>query len=144
MRLSGLSLAVLAALAAWLAIDFVGWRGVVDAEPPMSLAGLALAVLAAVIVAGIARLSFAPIPAALLLLVWSALQIETHWWGYFGPVSERRLAWYASVFGDKWQLLPAKAGHTVPDGYHTVLALLLVLSLLFVLRDIVRKPASSR
>ena len=54
---------------------------------------------------------------------------------YFAAAGESKLRWYDRAFGDHWRLLPEAAGRTVPDAYHTVLAILLVANLCLALRD---------
>jgi hypothetical protein len=41
-----------------------------------------------------------------------------------------------AVFGNNWRLLPDRAGHTTPDTYHTVLAVLILCNLVLACRDI--------
>ncbi len=137
MRLSLLTLVAALLLTAWFALDFVGVAHLVDREPLISLAGLMLALLGLFLLGGLARLRWLAAPYGLALLVWLALQVETHWGTYlFWPASETKLRWYARVFGDHWRILPDFSGHTTPDGYHTVLAGLLIVNLTLALRDV--------
>ena len=140
MRLSAVSIGAAAVLTAWFGLDFVGVPGVVEREPLLSLAGLMLALLGLFILLGIAGVRFVAPVCAAALCVWAALQIETHWGTYlFVDPSERKLGWYSAVFGDHWRLLPEFAGRTTPDGYHTVLAMLIVVNLRLALRDMFRR-----
>lgn len=140
MQTSSVSLAALAALMSWFALDFVGVPGVVDRETLISLAGLMLALLGGFAVSGFLRIRYAAPLYALTLAIWSMLQIETHWGTYLlFDASERKLGWYERVFGDHWTFLPAIEGRTTPDGYHTVLALLIALNLAIALRDTFRR-----
>lgn len=138
--MSAASIGTLAVLAAWFGLDFVGVEGVVAREPVLSLAGLMLALLALFALLGIAGVRFVAPLYATALGIWAALQIETHWSTYlFVDASERKLAWYSAVFGDHWRFLPEIAGRTTPDGYHTVLAVLIVANLALALRDTFRR-----
>lgn len=138
--MSSISLAALAALASWFALDFIGVPGVVDQEPLLSLAGVMLALLGAFAVLGFLKVRYAAAAYTIALLIWGALQIETHWGTYLlFDASERKLAWYERVFGDNWRFLPVIEGRTTPDGYHTVLALLIALNLAIALRDTFRR-----
>jgi hypothetical protein len=140
MKLSNTTILMLIALAAWFGLDFVGIDGIVQKEPLHSLAGLMLFVLAAVAVAGVLRVPYAAGIYALALLIWAALQIETHWATYLlYDASAKKLAWYQSVFGGNWRLLPERPGRTTPDGYHTALASLIVVNLLLALGDMARR-----
>jgi CDP-diglyceride synthetase len=140
MKLSNTTLLALVSLAAWFGLDFVGIDDVVQKEPLASLAGLMLLVLAMVAVAGTLRMPYTAGVYALALAIWAALQIETHWATYFlSDASAKKLVWYQSVFGDNWRFLPDRPGRTTPDGYHTVLAGLIVLNLLSALGDMTRR-----
>jgi hypothetical protein len=136
MKLSPIGLGALGLLAGWFGLDFVGLGGVVDREPLVSLAGLMLGILILAFAASIVRLRFTAPVFGLALLVWAALQIETHWSSYLFGASDGKLAWYERVFGDEWSFLPPIAGHPTPDGYHTVLFALILLNLVLVLRDL--------
>ena len=139
MRLSHETLAALVVLGGWFGLNFVGIPKVVDAEPLLSLAGVMLAVLAVVGAAGLARVRWVALVYLLSLLIWAALQIETHWATYFlFDASARKLDWYQNVFGANWRFLPAWPGRTTPDGYHTILATLIVFNLALTLRDCAR------
>jgi hypothetical protein len=140
MRLTDASVALLVALTGWFALDFLGVPQVVDREPLLSLAGLMLAVLAGVAVAGLLRLPGVAAVYALALLIWAALQVETHWATYLlWDASERKLVWYERAFGDNWRFLPVLAGRTTPDGYHTVLMALILANIASAGRDCFRR-----
>jgi hypothetical protein len=140
MQLSALTLTALAVLAGWFGLDFVGVAGIVDREPVFSLAGLMLGVLSVFALLALGQVRFAAPFYAVALLIWAALQVETHWSTYLlFDAGERKLAWYQSVFGPHWRFLPEVASRTTPDGYHTVLAGLIVVNLLLALRDVVRR-----
>ncbi|MBX7166304.1 MAG: hypothetical protein K1X74_08130 [Pirellulales bacterium] len=138
-RLGTATWALGAALAAWFALDFVGVHRLVDREPLVSLAGLMLALLVLLLIGGLARVRYLAIPYGLSLAVWAGLQWDTHWSTFLFTASPRKLAWYERVFGDHGHLLTARPGHTTPDTYHTVLALLLLANLLLVGRDLLRR-----
>lgn len=142
MRLSRPTLVALLLLAVWFALDFVGVPRLVDAEPLVSLAGLMLALLVAFFVAGVREVRFVAPVYALALAVWSWLQVDTHWSTYLLPASESKLGWYERVFGDNIRVLPALPDRTTPDAYHTVLAVLILVSLVLAIRDTLqRTPA---
>lgn len=61
---------------------------------------------------------------------WLLLQIETHWRTYLiADASDKKSAWYARNRVDLVRVLLERAGRTVPDLHHTVLALRLVTTL---------------
>ena len=136
MQLSTLSLLCLGLLTSWFGLDFVGLPNVVEREPVISLAGVMLGLLAAFALAGVFMVRYVAPIYATALMVWTGLQVETHWSTYLLiDASARKLAWYNDEFGAHWRVLPEIAGRTTPDGYHTVLAVLIVLSFLVAVRD---------
>ena len=126
-----------ACLTIWFGLDFVGIAGVVDKEPILSPAGGMLVGLLLVSVAGTSRLPFVALVYAVSLLAWAVFQIETHWGTYLlFDADARKLAWYDVAFGANWRLLPLIRGRTTPDGYHTVLAALILANFILALRDL--------
>ncbi|HEY4308211.1 MAG TPA: hypothetical protein VGN12_02065 [Pirellulales bacterium] len=124
-------------LCAWFALDFIGWSGLVEREPLVSLAGLMLLLMLLFIAGGLWRISYVAFPNAIALSVWAFLQWQTHWSSYFFAAGPQKLAWYGRAFGRHWHLLSDRAAHTTPDVYHTVLAVLILVNLVSVGRDIV-------
>ncbi|HVS15201.1 MAG TPA: hypothetical protein VMV46_14830 [Thermoanaerobaculia bacterium] len=142
MRLSRSTIAALLALALWFGLDFIGLRRLVDKEPLVSLAGLMLALLVAFFVAGALQFRYAAPPYVLSLLVWLALQIQTHWSSYLLPASQAKLHWYDRVFGEHIRVLPVLPARTTPDAFHTVLAVLILVNLILATFDIFRRTPS--
>jgi hypothetical protein len=135
-RLRPATIVLAASLITWFGLDFVGWPRLVDREPLMSLAGSMLALMLLFIVGGISRLGYLAIPYFVALGVWAVLQWQTHWSTYLLPASPAKLDWYGRIFGNHWRLLPDRAGHTTPDTYHTVLAVLILCNLVWACADI--------
>lgn len=139
MRLSRATLLAAGLLTAWFALDFVGVARLVDREPLVSLAGVMLALMAVFLAGGTLRWRWLAPSYLAALLIWAALQVETHWSTFVLPATEKKLLWYARAFGDHWRLLPNLPGRTVPDLYHTVLAALLLVNLSLAWRDVRRR-----
>lgn len=140
MRLSGPSLFLLGLIAVWFGLDFIGLPGVVSREPLFSLAGLMLGFVVLFGALGLFKVRYAALFWLIALLVWAALQIETHWASYlFVDASERKAAWYSRVFGGNWRFLPGIEGRTTPDGYHTILGALIATNIVSALRDVIRR-----
>jgi len=135
MRLSDRTMMALVVLIAWFALNFVGVADLVQAEAPIGLAGVMLSILVLILAGGILRIDYVAPVYAVLLLVWAALQIETHWTTYVLAASESKLQWYERAFGRLWHILPPAPGYTVPDAYHTILLALIALNLLLALTD---------
>lgn len=144
MRLSRPTLAAILALGLWFALDFVGIPRLVDAEPLLSLAGLMLVLLAAFLAAGLLEVRYVAPVYSVALAVWLWLQIDTHWGTYLLPASERKLDWYGRAFGGNLRFLPAFERRTVPDAYHSLLAILIVVNLFLALRDVMRRRSKGR
>jgi hypothetical protein len=102
----------------------------------MSLAGLMLALMLLFIAGGMARLPYLAWLYFIALCAWAYLQWQTHWSTYLFSASSAKLDWYARVFGDHWRLLPERAGHSTPDAYHTILAVLIMCNLALACRDL--------
>jgi hypothetical protein len=139
MRLSDSTMMALVVLIAWFALNFIGVADLVEAEPPIGLAGVMLSILILVLAGGILRVDYIPPFYALSLLAWGFLQIETHWSTYVLAASENKLQWYERAFGRFWHVLPPSPGYTVPDAYHTILAALIVFNLALALSDTAKR-----
>lgn len=139
MQLSPITLALLVTIGLWFGLDFIGVSHVVDREPLVSLAGLMLALLVVFFVAGLLRARYVALIYTLSLVVWLWLQVATHWGTYVLRASERKLEWYERAFGGHFRILPALQHRTTPDGYHTILALLILVNLGLAIRDILRR-----
>ena len=139
MRLSDKAMMALVVLIVWFALNFIGVADLVEAEPPIGLAGVMLSILILVFAGGILRIDYVAAFYALSLMVWAALQIETHWSSYLLDAPETKLQWYERAFGRFWHILPPSPGHTVPDAYHTILAALIVLNLALALSDCLKR-----
>lgn len=124
----------------WYLLNFIGAAGIVSAEPLISLAGLMLLLLPILILMGLGESPYGLLVLILALLIWIALQFQTHWMGYFWGAAPDTVLWHRKVWGSNWQLLPTVPGRTVPDGYHTVLAGLILLALFSSIRDLFRRP----
>jgi hypothetical protein len=136
MTLSRRSLALLAVLTAWFGLNFVGVPNLVSREALISLAGVLLAALGAFALLGALRVRFSAALFLAALVIWAALQIETHWSTYLLTDSgEAKLSWYERVFGENWRFLPAREGRTVPDGYHAILGALILVNMVSALAD---------
>ncbi|NWG71062.1 MAG: hypothetical protein HXY23_05550 [Parvularculaceae bacterium] len=144
MTLSERSLVLLAALAVWFGLDFVGAPGLVSREALVSPAGAMMAALAIIAILGVMRVRLSAALFLAALALWAALQIETHWATYLlVDASESKLRWYERVFGDNWRFLPLIAGRTTPDGYHAILAGLILVNMVSALADCLRKATSN-
>ena len=64
-----------------------------------------------------------------LLLLWIAVQFRCHWYYTIFGASEQKLKGYYSAFRDTVRIFPASDTRLVPDLYHIVLHILIVLNI---------------
>jgi hypothetical protein len=65
-----------------------------------------------------------------VLLIWGGMQFWVHWRWVFVSVTEKNLAWYNRVFGNTFRIFPVSPSKMIPDFYHLILHLLIVVTLL--------------
>jgi hypothetical protein len=129
----------LALLLAWFAILFVDpSRLTLPGSPGLvSEYRFLLGVLLLCNAAFFARLRFASAAALPLLGLWSILQWQAHWGMALRPPDPDRIERYNAFFRGTWRILPESSLRIVPDAYHMVLGLLLLLGLVAVAIDLV-------
>ena len=64
-----------------------------------------------------------------VLAAWAAVQFRYHWYYTIFGASEQKLKGYNSAFRDTVRIFPASDTRLVPDLYHIVLHILIVLNL---------------
>ena len=64
-----------------------------------------------------------------VLLLWIAVQFRCHWYYTIFGASEQKLKGYYSAFRDTVRIFPASDTKLVPDLYHIVLHILIVLNI---------------
>ena len=67
-----------------------------------------------------------------VLLLWIAVQFRCHWYYTIFGASEQKLKGYYSAFRDTVRIFPASDTRLVPDLYHIVLHILIVLNIVWV------------
>jgi len=65
-----------------------------------------------------------------ILLLWFAVQFMCHWYYTIFGASERKLKGYNDCFRDAVRILPMSDKRLIPDLYHIVLHLLILLNIL--------------
>lgn len=65
---------------------------------------------------------------AVVFLLWDILQFRAHWLPFIVGASDSRLERYYEAFGQNVYLLPRSRRRIVPDAYHTVQHVLMVLN----------------
>lgn len=69
-----------------------------------------------------------------ILLLWFAVQFMCHWYFTIFGASERKLQGYNDCFRDAVRLFPMSDKRLIPDLYHIVLHLLILLNIIACLR----------
>ena len=69
-----------------------------------------------------------------ILLLWFAVQFMCHWYFTIFGASERKLKGYNECFRDAVRIFPMSDKRLVPDLYHIVLHLLILLNIIVCLR----------
>ena len=69
-----------------------------------------------------------------VLLLWFAVQFMCHWYFTIFGASERKLKGYNECFRDAVRIFPMSDKRLVPDLYHIVLHLLILLNIIVCLR----------
>ena len=72
-----------------------------------------------------------------VLAAWGLLQFNAHWRTWITKASPERVEDYNTYFYGTWRIFPESASHTIPDLYHFVLGLLILVNLVFVVNGMV-------
>jgi hypothetical protein len=125
------TLALLLALTLWYSLTFIGVSGLVS---PWHVSDGVWFYLAAALGIGLLvgayalwkRYSWGDWQLLFLLAMWLSLQFQSHWRPFFFPPSAEQVQGYYANF-PFWYLLPKSEVRVVPDGYHTIMHLLMML-----------------
>ena len=72
-----------------------------------------------------------------VLILWFVVQFFCHWYYTLFGVSEKKLKGYNACFKNTLHLIPASETKLIPDLYHMILHLLILLNIIFVIWNIV-------
>ena len=73
-----------------------------------------------------------------VLLLWFTVQFFCHWYYTLFGVSERKLRGYNACFQNTLHLIPASDTRLIPDLYHMILHLLILLNIVSLIYGIVK------
>ncbi len=76
-----------------------------------------------------------------VLGVWVYIQYVGHWQRFFTPPSPQGVQRYYDAFPN-WYLIPKQNDRVVPDGYHTVMHLLMVVLVIMLVLRIIKRLRS--
>jgi len=65
------------------------------------------------------------------LLMWLGIQFSSHWYYTIFGASETKIAGYNKFFAATYRIIPASDNIIIPDLYHIVLHIFILLSLIF-------------
>ena len=68
-----------------------------------------------------------------VLLLWFAVQFMCHWYFTIFGASEKKLQGYNECFRDSIRIIPASDTRLIPDLYHTVLHILILINIILCL-----------
>ena len=68
-----------------------------------------------------------------ILLLWFAVQFMCHWYFTIFGASEKKLQGYNECFRDSIRIIPASDTRLIPDLYHTVLHILILVNIILCL-----------
>ena len=71
-------------------------------------------------------------PLAGFHLLWFIIQFTSHWYLTIFGASDEKIAGYNRFFADTYRIIPASDSRIVPDFYHIVLHIFILLALVFV------------
>ncbi len=74
--------------------------------------------------------TYADIGMLIILVVWGALQFRAHWLPYLRGASTQQVRSYYRAFGDNLYLFRNTGNRILPDAYHTVMHVLMVVTFL--------------
>ena len=67
----------------------------------------------------------------MILALWATVQFFCHWFYTFFGASKEKLQGYNDSFGDSLRLFPMSETRLIPDLYHIILHLLILINIIF-------------
>lgn len=75
---------------------------------------------------------------ALYLTAWGILQWQAHWQDFFMGAPKSHVAAYNSHFSGAYRIVEPSTTHIIPDLYHTVVGVLLAISIVIALLGVIK------
>ncbi|MCF8308858.1 MAG: hypothetical protein K9I68_07620 [Bacteroidales bacterium] len=119
-------------LALWYSLIFWDPSRLTVGDPPdlISIYTLLMVFLIISIGGKLLRWKYADHFSALYLTAWAILQWQAHWQAYFFGASSEKINGYNSYFSGTYRLSEVSGQQVIPDMYHTVMGILLAITLL--------------
>jgi len=87
------------------------------------------------------KLSWSPFFVLSLTGTWLVIQYSAHWSGFINPPDSAAIEKYYDHF-ETWYLIPRISDRIVPDGYHTILTVLLLICFILGIRALILRLRS--
>jgi hypothetical protein len=116
-------------LTTYYGLNVIGIKGFVIAPPIFGLEwwfGIVLLILSVLLCSGKTKIII--LISWFVLLFWAAIQFWLHWRWLFVSVSDKEINWYNRVFGRTSRWFKISETGFMPDSYHTILHVLILLS----------------
>lgn len=75
------------------------------------------------------REKYGKYPLSIFLFLWIFMQFSSHWYFTIFGATEAKLAGYNQFFANTWHIIPASDVRLIPDFYHIVLHLIILVAL---------------
>ncbi|MCF8231558.1 MAG: hypothetical protein K9J27_05155 [Bacteroidales bacterium] len=138
MRKHLVTLVTLVLLALWYSIIFWDPAGFTVGDSPevISIYTLLMVFLIISIAGKLMQWKYSDHFSALYLTAWAILQWQAHWQAFFFGASSAKIDGYNSYFSDTYRFAQASEQQVIPDMYHTILGVLLAITLLITLFNV--------
>lgn len=113
----------------WFVLDIIGISGFVDTLGIFSLDGLWLFLLTIFLILYKFKESIGKWILSIFLVLWFVLQYNSHWrYFLFGAgATEKGIKNYNMVFGNTHHIIPMSDMRIIPDTYHIILVILIMI-----------------
>lgn len=127
-------------LTIWYSIIFwdPGRLTVGEAPDLISIYGLLMAFLVISLLGKIFRWVHTDYFTTLYLVAWGILQWQAHWQDFFMGAPKNQVAAYNSHFSGTYRIMEPSATQIIPDLYHTVMGVLLAISIVIALTGVIK------
>jgi len=125
----------------WFSLDIIGVPKLVEAAGVFSLDMLSEIMLAVILIGYLYHWRFTDYLAILFYSIWGFLQYWFHWRYLIFGATSMEIKGYNKAFGSMYHIMPTSDIKIVPDAYHIILHILLVLNLIFTIQGIMKRSA---
>ena len=133
-----ISLSALLLLTFWYSLIYWDPSRFTVGDPPgiISIYGLLMVLLISSVAGKLANWKYIDHFSALYLAAWAILQWQAHWQAFFFGAPRQKIAGYNSYFSGTFRFSEASSETLIPDLYHTILGILLAITLIITLYNV--------